>query len=170
MINHVLIPLDGSQLAEKAIDAAKQVLRPQGRITLVSAIAHINPPLYPYPTADVVHEIQSDLEQLENAAPEMQAYIERIAKNLTLNGYSVEIEIVNGEASDVIVERAEALRVDMVVMSTHGRSGLDRLLFGSVTNRVLGAAYCPVLVVPNRERVSVEEPAAAPAIDPRPAV
>ena len=170
MINHVLIPLDGSQLAEKAIDAAKQVLRQQGKITLVSAIPHLTPPLYPYPTADVVHEIQADLEYEEHAVPEMQAYIDRIAKNLILNGYSVDIEVLNGEASDIIVERAEALRVDMIVMSSHGRSGLDRLLFGSVTNRVLGAAYCPVLVVPNRERVTVIETDVAPAIDPSPAV
>jgi nucleotide-binding universal stress UspA family protein len=170
MINHVLIPLDGSQLAEKALDAAKQVLRQQGRMTLVTAVSHPTPPLYPYPSADVVHEIQSDIEYMENANTEMQEYLDRVAKNLTLNGYSVEIEIVQGEASDVIVERAETLRADIIVMSTHGHSGLERLLFGSVTNRVLGAAYCPVLVVPNRERVSVVEPTTVPSSDPSPAV
>lgn len=170
MINHVLIPLDGSQLAEKTLDAAKQVLKPQGRITLVSAVQHPQPPLYPYPAADIVREIQEDIEHMEHASPETREYLERIAKNLTLNGYSVEIEVVGGEPSEVIVERAETLRVDMIVMSTHGRSGLDRLLFGSVTNRVLGAAYCPVLVVPNRERVPVSETDVAPASDPSSAV
>lgn len=169
MINHVLIPLDGSQLAEKALDAAKQVLRQQGRITLIAAVQ--NPvPIYPYPTADVAHEVQTEVEYVEQAGTEMHEYLEHLGKNLILNGYSVEVEVVQGEASDVIVERAEALRVDMIVMSTHGRSGLDRLLFGSVTNRVLGAAYCPVLVVPNRERVSVTEPTIVPSTDPSPAV
>ena len=54
----------------------------------------------------------------------------------------------------------------MIVMSTHGRSGLSRVLFGSVTLKVLENALMPVLVVPNRERVEVAEKVEATAADP----
>jgi nucleotide-binding universal stress UspA family protein len=54
----------------------------------------------------------------------------------------------SGQAYGTIVERAENERIDLIVMSSHGRSGLSRMLIGSVTDKVLRMAPCPVLVVP----------------------
>ena len=62
----------------------------------------------------------------------------------------VNIEVCVGNVTSVIVERAHALHVDAIVMSTHGRSGLNRWMFGSVTQRVLALMPCPVLVVPGQ--------------------
>jgi nucleotide-binding universal stress UspA family protein len=91
--------------------------------------------------------------------------MDRMAHNLRLHGYQVEIEIAHGEPADVILYVAEEKRVDMIIMSTHGRSGLSRVLFGSVTLKVLSAALMPVLIVPNREREEVTD-SALPATDP----
>lgn len=169
MLNHVLIPLDGSQLAEKALDVAKNVLKQQGKITLVTVIQQMTPPIFAYPSADALHEIAADSSDAENANSDIRAYIDRVAKNLQLNGYEVEVEVAGGDPADVILILAEKIHVDMIVMSTHGRSGIDRLLFGSVTNKVVNHSHCPVIVVPNREHAKVEDMEAAPVTDPRPA-
>jgi nucleotide-binding universal stress UspA family protein len=170
MLNHVLIPLDGSQLAEKAIDVAKTVLKQQGKIFLVTVIQQLSPPIFAYPTADGLHEVEAEAALMENVDSDIRSYIDRVAKNLQLNGYEVEVEIAGGDPADVILALAEKIHVDMIVMSTHGRSGLDRLLFGSVTNKVVNHSHCPVIVVPNREQAKVEDTEAVPVTDPRPAV
>jgi nucleotide-binding universal stress UspA family protein len=149
MLWHVLIPLDGSQLAEKSLDMAKRILKPDGKITLLTSVTGA--------------EIPED--GADNAPEQMRAYLEHLATNLKLNGFSVDVEMGEGDPADLIVQRAHMIGVEAIVMSTHGRSGLSRLLFGSVLLKVLGETPCPVVVVPNREqeRVESEQPAAADA-------
>lgn len=151
MINQVLIPLDGSHSAEIALSAVKQVLRSDGRIFLLTAIS------VPPQQADKVPH---------NNDGSIAHYMQRIAKNLQLQGYHVEVEMVQGHPAEVILKTAEEHLVDMVIMSTHGRSGLSRVLFGSVTLKVLENALMPVLVVPNRERQEAREKVENTAIDP----
>jgi len=170
MLNHVLIPLDGSQLAEKAIDVAKTVLKQQGKMTLVTVVQQGSLPIFADSSPDGLSEIEAEAGYLERVDSEIRAYIDRVAKNLQLNGYDVEVEVTGGDPADMILALAEKTHVDMIVMSTHGRSGLDRLLFGSVTNKVVNHSHCPVIVVPNREHAKVEEPEIVPVTDPRPAV
>jgi nucleotide-binding universal stress UspA family protein len=148
MLKHILIPLDGSLVAERSIEAAKTVLRPQGKFTVISVIQGGQ---VPTPEAEV------ETARAENAMEQLQSYLERIASNLKLNGYEAEIEIREGEPAAVIAEVAVILGVEMIVMCTHGRSGLSRLLTGSVTLEVLNRTPCPVLVIPNRERKQVKE-------------
>jgi nucleotide-binding universal stress UspA family protein len=160
MIHHVLVPLDGSQLAEKALAAARQVVRSGGQITLITAVPHI--PAAPVPasgTMDTEYQYRDDFSQVRNVLNHTRDYLENTAQKLRLQGYQVSIEVKAGEPAEAIIGLAEKLHVDMVVMSTHGRSGLSRFLFGSITLKVLEAASVPVLVIPNREREEVQEPA-----------
>ena len=146
MVRHVLIPLDGSQLAENALPVARYVIQPDTHITLLTAT----------PThMDENHDPDHD-----------QHYVERIARNLQLQGYKVETRLIPGDPAEVILKAAEELHVDMIVMSTHGRSGLSRLLFGSVTLSVLETSIVPVLLVPNRAREEAEDTETAPNIGP----
>ncbi len=170
MLNHVLIPLDGSQLAEKAIDVAKTVLKQQGKMTLLTVVPQGSLPIFADPAPDGLHVVEAEASYLESVDSDVQAYIDRVAKNLQLNGYEVAVEVAGGDPADVILILAEKTHVDMIVMSTHGRSGLDRLLFGSVTNKVVNNSHCPVIVVPNREHAKVDDMEAIPVTDPRPAV
>ena len=147
MIQHILIPLDGSQLAEKALPAGRQILKSDGRITLVTAITSSHLPQF-LPHDEVMAESRRRADE----------YLEHAAQNLRLQGYTVELETAIGEAAEVILHIAEEKRAEMIVMSTHGRSGLSRVLFGSVTLKVLASALTPVLIVPNREREEVREP------------
>jgi nucleotide-binding universal stress UspA family protein len=141
MLWHVLIPLDGSQLAEKSLEMAKRILKPDGQITLLTSVTGA--------------ELEDD--SGDSTPARMQAYLDKVATNLKLNGFTVNIEVGEGDPGELIVQRAHVLGVEAIVMSTHGRSGLSRLLFGSVTLKVLGETPCPVVVVPNREQVRVED-------------
>ena len=94
MINQILIPLDGSQSAEKALSAVKQVLRSDGLIYLVTAIT-VAPKL-----ADQVQH---------GSDGNIQAYMSRIGKNLQLKGYQVEVEIVQGHPAEVILKDEMAI-------------------------------------------------------------
>lgn len=164
MLHHVLVPLDGSRLAQTALEYAERLVGPGDQITLLTVVQAPEVPLYDfYPMpATVIHEYESSL---SDALPFAQEYLARIAAQMQ-SALKVETNtlVEVGQPENTIVEVAERLRVDAIVMSTHGRSGLNRWLFGSVTQKVLAVASCPVFVIPNRrpqEQREVEKANAA---------
>lgn len=152
MLEHILVPLDGSDVSERALEYARQIVAARGRITLFTAL---DVPDYPatmfYPAGLASYEVTHEAVQ-EKVAPHAQQYLEKIAESLRDSGLTVDVDTVVGEPANAIVERAEVLGVDAIVMSTHGRSGINRWLFGSVANKVLSSANCPVFIVPVRKR------------------
>jgi nucleotide-binding universal stress UspA family protein len=155
MLTHVLIPLDGSQLAEEAVESARHILPEGAKIILVTAINLPESWLYGADPMLVAAEYRQTVDQMEDAA---KAYLQRIAGQLRAEGFQVEAFSEYGQAATVITDAAANRQVDAILMSTHGRSGISRWLFGSVTSKVLGLASCPVIVIPNRakERVAPE--------------
>lgn len=157
MLGHVLVPLDGSQLAEMALEQAKKLLGPDGRLTLLSVFDLPEYPIYGYyPTPLIVEETDYQT-ATRDLLPKAKEYLEKIAAPLREENLWVDVVAEIGEPAAVIVETAQRLRVDAICMSTHGRSGFSRWLFGSVTNKVLTATPCPVLVVPGRKPVKALE-------------
>ncbi|GAB4525082.1 MAG: universal stress protein [Anaerolineae bacterium] len=149
MLEHVLVPIDGSEVAERALDYARKILVPDGKITLLTAVdipEYAVAPYYPIPMAYDV----SNNDVMNSLVPQANSYLQKTAESLIAAGYAVGVEAVIGEAAQSIVERADALEVDAIVMSTHGRSGITRWLLGSVANKVLNSANCPVFIVPVR--------------------
>lgn len=149
MIAHVLIPLDGSPFAEKALAFGQKMLASDGKLTLIAAIEAPLPPVYAYPSPDVFYKLDANRTYMETAKPQASAYLDGIAGKLRGQGYTVVVEVGDGPPAEVITELAERYQVDAICMSTHGRSGISRLVFGSVTSKVLSLANCPVVVVPN---------------------
>jgi nucleotide-binding universal stress UspA family protein len=155
MLKHILLPLDGSEIAEKAVEHAQKLVNPGGEITLLVAVdapEYINYSIYgTQPIAPTVVSPQTafDYQALtDEMVAQSNTYLERIAQDLQSSGYKVQRMVELGSAADLIVDTAEKLGVDAIVMSTHGRSGLSRWLLGSVTSKVLGHASCPVYVIP----------------------
>jgi nucleotide-binding universal stress UspA family protein len=146
MLTHILVPLDGSLLARAALDVAIHIADFTCEITLVTVIQEPEIPSYPTTPVTMSPEYYPTLPMLER---DSKRYLEEIAESLRLNGYQVSTRVEVGEAADGITQAANALHVDMIVMSTHGRTGMKRWLFGSVANRVLKTAQRPVLLVPN---------------------
>lgn len=148
-MTRVLVPLDGSRLSRKAIDVVVRSFGTEAEITLFTSVQVPEIPVYGYvPIMPPEVAYKPPLETLRHDAT---GYLQEIAEHLREQGYTVNTRIEIGEPAQAITQAANALDVDMIVMSTHGRSGISRLLFGSVTNRVLSMAECPVLVVPSRD-------------------
>lgn len=157
MLKHVLVPLDGSQLAETALEHAERLVCPGDKITLLNVVQAPEVPIYdfyPMPST-IIHQYETSM---NDAMPFAQEYLNRIATQVreTL-GIEVSTQVEIGQPEDVIVETADKLKVDAIVISTHGRSGLNRWLFGSVTQKVLASASCPVFVIPNRRSIPDQE-------------
>lgn len=132
----VLVPLDGSDTAEAAIAEARQLASPDSRLLLMRAASALT-----LPGTDAVDT------QLA-AVREAEQYMEGVKTRLEREGVrGVETHVWYGPASSAIVEAAGLYKVDLIVMTTHGRSGLGRLVFGSVAESVLRGTGRPVLVV-----------------------
>ncbi|MEP6984521.1 MAG: universal stress protein [Chloroflexota bacterium] len=153
MLKHILVPLDGSKFAEDALRYASDILAPNGKLTLVCAVTIPEMPVYgAYPTVTI-----PDFEITDNELiPQAKQYLEKVVLTLGKPDLTVAYEVKLGDAASVICDIAEKLKVDAIVMSSHGRSGIGRLLFGSVTNKVLGARVCPVMIVPSKEEKPTE--------------
>jgi nucleotide-binding universal stress UspA family protein len=163
MFKHLLITLDGSELAQKALDYVQDLAAPGARLTLLTVVDLPDISAYGlYPVPLAVDDYRSALTHAEQGALE---YIEREAEPLRESGFVVDTLVLTGVAAHAIVEQAAELDVDAVVMSTHGRGGINQWLFGSVTQKVLTMTTRPVFVVPGRamereaKRATAEESA-----------
>ncbi len=159
MLSHVLVPLDGSPLSEEALPYARQIVAPDGRLTLLTSVE------LPVVMPDTLYPVYSlSFERLHGEDPNAgfysperlvtnaRTYLEHVADRLhDVLSLNIDICAEVGEPADLIIRKARELRVDAITMSTHGHSGFTRWLFGSVTTKVLNAAPCPVLVIPSRE-------------------
>lgn len=156
MLKHILVPLDQSGLAETALDYAAQLVGAESQITLLTVIVPPDLSLGTFygPTESMLQTVMdtgAGDESLERRIRvQAEDYLRAVSKRLSSTGAQINLQVQVGQDAEVIVETAEALGVDAIVMATHGRSGISRWLLGSVTQKVISAAPCPVFVVPNR--------------------
>lgn len=132
----VLVPLDGSELAARAIGPARQIAALHGASVLLLQVV---------PDRDPTERAARDV-SIERAG----RHLAGVADRLRVEGATVLVEVCAGRAAEQIVEQARLWRSDLVVMSTHGRSGLGALVHGSVADAVVRTADRPVLLVPVR--------------------
>lgn len=147
MYSRILVPLDGSALSELALPHAKALAQHfNGELIIIRVCQPVAMPLEVYPTLagvsyDYTVELQTQVEK------ETQDYLIDLQKKLQKDNIKCRHIAAEGFIPDVILEVAEKERVDLIVMSTHGRSGLSRWVYGSVAAKVLQAAHCPVFLV-----------------------
>ena len=147
MYRKILVPLDGSELSEAVIPQARMLAQCGGGEILLLRVIVAAP--YDYFGADVALARSA----ADSMRTEAQQYLDRMAKYLKLNGVKVSTVLREGAVADSILEYAETNLVDLIAMSTHGRSGLGRWLIGSVADRVVHGATIPVLLVrPHQNR------------------
>jgi nucleotide-binding universal stress UspA family protein len=146
-MRRLLVPLDGSDLAAKALPLARRIAAAAGgQIVLARAV--------PYASArDATDEaLQRGLLRW------MKSDLDRLAARQAGDGVDCWARVCRGEPADALVELAELIDADAIVMTSHGRTGISRWLFGSVAESVLRRSLRPVLVVP-----AVDPPARAAA-------
>lgn len=143
-IKRILVPLDGSPLAEQALAPARN-LDPAGAATYV--LMHAIPPFIFGGYLPGIDVDEPDPRSTQRQRAEAQAYLERVAGTLRAEGRHVETVLSSGLPPAVAIEEAaREQRADVIALATHGRSGLRRMLLGSVADKVVRAAHTPVLL------------------------
>jgi nucleotide-binding universal stress UspA family protein len=122
----ILLATDGSAPSEKAVATAAQVAAQCAvPVTVISATTRSHS---------------------EERKAEARAAIHRAEQRLQQNGVTCEGELVEGRPDEVVIEAAAAKGADLIIVGSHGRTGLSRLLLGSISERIMGQAQCPVLI------------------------
>ena len=143
MFKHILVPVDGSPTAQLAIDKAIGMARAFGaRVTAIFVID-------PYPFTGIGADFAyGQADYLSAATAQANAAIRTAKVAFEAAGVAVETSVVEAHAAwRGVVDAAAAAQVDLIVMGSHGRSGLEKLVLGSVTQAVLSHTHLPVLVV-----------------------
>jgi len=147
---HIVVALDGSELAEKILPVVVPLARAFGsHVTLLRVVAPTQLPIYAGDVGMYSPRIYyGDVIKLEKEARrEALDYLSPRCEQLEQEGLAVSCCTPEGSAVESIVEHARAVDADLIAVTTHGRGGLGRLVFGSVAEAVLRSAPCPVLLV-----------------------
>lgn len=150
MQREILVPLDGSKLAETALPHAAAVARARpGALTLLRTV----PPLTLIePVGGGVATSPSLWETWEKEPAVAREYLLQVANHLKEEGLEVQFKVIEGDPAQTIVHYAlHNPSVKLIVMATHGRSGLSRWVFGSVAEKVLHGSSVPLLLVHSSE-------------------
>ena len=145
MFNHILVPIDGSITSMNAVSKASELaLAFDSRVTLIHVIDN-----YPFIGVGADYALGQN-EYLAAATGSAKAALARGVEALAEAGVESDERVIDGHVvHEGILQTARELDTDLIVMGSHGRSGIEKLLLGSVTQRVLQDAPMPVLVVKN---------------------
>lgn len=139
----VLLPVDGSPYSNKAVrTVAERPWPAQSIVRVLAVVEFVTPP---------IGEVVYTGGDMEGARQEVQKLAARTAASLENMGLTIETAVREGDPRSVIVEEAEQWNAELIVMGTHGYTGLKRLLLGSVAQAVVAHAPCSVEVVRKRE-------------------
>ena len=145
MFQKILVCLDGSKLAEQILPyAAEQAARFGGSLVLFQVVSLAS---IPTPTGIESVPVAVPNDQLADAEAAARDYLNGLALPLREKGMKVQCVTTVGHPADSIVSYAEENRFDLVAIATHGRSGLKRLVFGSVADYVIRKSGLPILLI-----------------------
>ena len=149
MKEKILVPLDGSQVGEAALPYVENLVtkflpEPKVEVILMQVLSSLSHYVVAGEATARVPYTEQEIQQMEKAA---MAYLRKTGKSLRDKGAKTKYRVAIGQAAEEILKAADELNVDFIAMSSHGRSGLSRWAFGSVTDRVVRGGSKPVLVV-----------------------
>lgn len=141
MYKRILVPLDGSALAEQILPYVTSLAKdPQAVITLLRVAGH---PVTSYR----VEALSVNATRSDDSYAHCEQYLQGIAAPLQQSGLNVETRVLEGPIAEVIIDHAAEMQADLVVMSTHGRTGIGRWLLGSVADRVVHSLNVPLFLM-----------------------
>lgn len=145
VLRKALVPLDGSKESERVVPYIANLASNLGvEVTLlqVVAIAH-----HVYISADAPVQVPYTSEEMEPLKVTAESYLKKVGSGLGKKSIATKCEVRIGAAAHEIIKLADEINADMVAMSTHGRSGVGRWVFGSVAEKVVRSGHTPVLLV-----------------------
>lgn len=148
MLQKILVPLDGSKLAEKALPYAEALAQKfEAELILIMVLQTPTVPLLaePYGGVPLYNYSETDMDEKRKAA---QDYLGGLKDNLAKQNIPTRTKVLeNSSVADGIVDIASQEKIDVIVKTTHGRSGPSRWIYGSVATKVLQQAPCPIFLV-----------------------
>lgn len=152
MFKKIVVPLDGSALAEAVLPFSEQLARSCGsEVLLLQVIPPASRVVGFTGTADLGPMTRTDVEAisatLEAETRQAEAYLRKLADALISRGINASWEVRQGPPGPTIVSCAKERNVELIAISTHGRSGLGRLIFGSVADYVMRHSGLPILLI-----------------------
>jgi nucleotide-binding universal stress UspA family protein len=138
----ILVPLDGSALSEEAMEPAIGLAETYAATLW---LLRVTPPSDLF--ADSIELQQLKFELAEKMQREAESYLNHIGARYANDKVSIKTETVMGSPGDAIIERAAQHDIDLIVMSSHGRSGISRWMYGSVAEKVLRGTRCATLII-----------------------
>jgi nucleotide-binding universal stress UspA family protein len=153
MYRHIVVPLDGSGLAEQVLPHVKDLAQRHTTTIHLISIAPLSPALaggttvrlYPLVVSSADLELQTN--ERERIEAELTNYLRGIAIDLEGSHVKTRVEVRFGEPAEEIIAYAEDVKADLIAMCTHGRTGLARWAYGSIADKVMHHAPCPVLLI-----------------------
>ena len=140
----VMVPLDGSELAECVLSHVKALaaVSHPGGITFVRVVE-------PFSSIATGFDISADMfERFEKEQrADAEKYLQRIVERFDKDSVSTRAELLYGFAAEALADYASKNAVDLIVIATHGRSGISRWVWGSVADRLLRSACVPIMMV-----------------------
>jgi nucleotide-binding universal stress UspA family protein len=149
MYERIIVPLDGSKIGEAALPSVEKLvskLTPQIKteITLLQVLPSMT---YYVAAGDASVKVPYTEKEMALIRRRAESYLQKATEEFKSKGVVVKTRVTTGSPAEEIIKVAEETKADLVAMSTHGRHGLSRWAFGSVTDKVLQAGNFPVLVV-----------------------
>lgn len=150
MYKNILVPHDGTELSDEAADHAMALARSvKSKVTFLHIVAHRNLVLDEGISSKLVQKLETDYETL--ATKNAEERLSKVAARAKKEGVECKsVVVVADDPYKEIIDQAGALKCDLIVMASHGRRGLEGLLLGSETVKVLTHSKTPVLVVRHR--------------------
>jgi nucleotide-binding universal stress UspA family protein len=142
MYKRMLVPLDGSGSAEAILPFAEQVAGPLDAEVVLLRVVEPMSPLELVASAGVVVPDSFSVRGME-----AKQYLSEVERRLSKKGLRVHTRVAHGPPAEEILSAAQVSRADLIAMATHGRSGVSRVLFGSVAEAVLRGSPVPVLLI-----------------------
>jgi len=144
MYQKILVPLDGSELAECVLPHVKSIAT--GCNVQKVVFMRVVEPFHVSGAELLVNDkIAKQIDSEIKARAE--EYLKRVASQIQYNGVDVKTEVATGNAAESLVDYASKNGVDLIILATHGRSGVKRWVWGSVADRLIRSASVPVLMV-----------------------
>ena len=144
MFQRILVPLDGSDFSKRALPVAVELAQLRGGTIVLLQAVHISYAALPetyVATPDLYNQL------LVQGQADAAVNLKAVADELAAQGVKAETVIAEGEPAGAIIDYENEGQIDLVVMSTHGRSGLSRFVYGSTAERVLRHGAKPILLI-----------------------
>ncbi len=145
LVKRILVPLDGSRIGEAAIPHTEKLAGALGAEVAFFQVLEL-----PIVVSGrfIDGEFKVTPQEMRKRKASGIAYLDDVGKTLKERGLNISAAVVSGSPAEQIMYWAEEKAIDLIAISTHGRSGIGRWVFGSVTDKVLHAGDTPVLVIP----------------------